>query len=228
MTYKEWRDELKNNLLSVSEVERKRVLDYYAEAYADRRDARYSERQIIEDFGAPYDAAQRILLNIYDHQDGEDDIKYEDGKVKKEKHKHSDYEKRSKEPEVVEAEVVKEPKTEKAPERKNYTWIFVLLCIVFAIPIFTVIITLVSISIGLTAAPFALIVTGIVSIVFGAIDCFSNLVNGLFTIGEGILELGIGLFLLPLLIKIIKVMWKLLKKLFNWLKGVFSGKEYAK
>ena len=39
---------------------------------ADRREAGYSERQIIEDFGAPYDAAQRILLNIYDSR--EEDI----------------------------------------------------------------------------------------------------------------------------------------------------------
>lgn len=61
MTYTEWRDELKNNLLSVSESERKRVLEYYAEAYADRREAGYSERDIIAQFGAPYDAAQRIL-----------------------------------------------------------------------------------------------------------------------------------------------------------------------
>ena len=61
MTYNEWRDELKSNLLSVSESERRRVLDYYAEAYADRRDAGFTEREIIEDFGAPYDAAQRIL-----------------------------------------------------------------------------------------------------------------------------------------------------------------------
>ena len=61
MTYTEWRDELKSNLLSVSEAERKRVLEYYAEAYADRREAGFSEREIIEEFGAPYDAAQRIL-----------------------------------------------------------------------------------------------------------------------------------------------------------------------
>ena len=61
MTYNEWRDELKSNLLSVSESERRRVLDYYAEAYADRRDAGFTEREIIQDFGAPYDAAQRIL-----------------------------------------------------------------------------------------------------------------------------------------------------------------------
>ena len=61
MTYTEWRDELKSNLLSVSEHERKRVLEYYAEAYADRREAGFSEKEIIEEFGAPYDAAQRIL-----------------------------------------------------------------------------------------------------------------------------------------------------------------------
>ncbi len=61
MTYNEWRDELKANLLCVSDGERRRVLDYYAEAYADRRDAGFSEREIIDDFGAPYDAAQRIL-----------------------------------------------------------------------------------------------------------------------------------------------------------------------
>lgn len=61
MTYTEWRDELKSNLLCVFQSEQKRVLEYYAEAYADRREAGYSEREIIEQFGAPYDAAQRIL-----------------------------------------------------------------------------------------------------------------------------------------------------------------------
>ena len=61
MNYTEWRDELNNNLLGVSESERRRVLDYYAEAYADRREAGFTEREIINGFGAPYDAAQRIL-----------------------------------------------------------------------------------------------------------------------------------------------------------------------
>ena len=61
MTYTEWRDELKSNLLCVSESERRRVLEYYAEAYADRREAGYSEREIVAEFGAPYDAAKRIL-----------------------------------------------------------------------------------------------------------------------------------------------------------------------
>ena len=68
MTYNEWRDELKSNLLSVSEPERRRVLDYYAEAYADRREAGFSEREIIEEFGAPYDAAQKILHESVDDE----------------------------------------------------------------------------------------------------------------------------------------------------------------
>ena len=76
MTYNEWRDELKQNLLCVTPPERQRVLDYYAEAYADRREAGFSEREIIEDFGAPYDAAQRILsenkAEFRDFPDGED------------------------------------------------------------------------------------------------------------------------------------------------------------
>ena len=78
MTYNEWRDELKNNLLSVSENERKRVLDYYAEAYADRREAGFSEHRIIEEFGAPYDAAQKILSASADENaDGFEEYKIE-------------------------------------------------------------------------------------------------------------------------------------------------------
>lgn len=61
MTYNEWITELKQNLLSVSDAEKRRVLDYYAEAYADRRAAGFSESEIIAGFGAPYDAAQAIL-----------------------------------------------------------------------------------------------------------------------------------------------------------------------
>ena len=79
MTYTEWRDELKSNLLSVSEAERKRVLEYYAEAYADRREAGFSETEIIAQFGAPYDAAQRILQE--DVSDGDKASRRESAKA---------------------------------------------------------------------------------------------------------------------------------------------------
>ena len=48
MKYTEWRDELKDNLLCVLESERKRVLDYYAEAYADRRSAGGAKRLFVD------------------------------------------------------------------------------------------------------------------------------------------------------------------------------------
>lgn len=79
MTYNEWKDELKSNLLSVSDGERQKVLDYYAEAYADRRDAGFTESEIIRSFGAPYDAARRILSD-----DAESvDVKEPDKKARK-------------------------------------------------------------------------------------------------------------------------------------------------
>ena len=81
MTYTEWRDELKKNLLCVSDAERQRVLDYYAEAYADRREAGFSEREIINGFGAPYDAAQRILYEKADDGARSDQPKTQPPKV---------------------------------------------------------------------------------------------------------------------------------------------------
>lgn len=65
MTYIEWMDELKKNLLSIPRDERERVASYFSEIYADKRDAGFSERQIIEEFGPPYDAAKRVLGEDY-------------------------------------------------------------------------------------------------------------------------------------------------------------------
>lgn len=258
MRYNEWRDELKNNLFNVSESERRRVLDYYAEAYADRREAGYSERQIIEDFGAPYDAAQRILINIYDsREEGIEEERYNQFKDNRKNNRYSnernqnyfderEYSKQNqkakKEPDFVEAEIVREEKSQKResdfvetkgvsnknpmPEpRKNYTWVFVLLCIVFAIPLFSLLVTMVGISIGVIVTPFALLLGGLCAIGFGIFEMFSSFASGLFTVGEGVIVLGISIILIPLLIKLVKLMWKLFNRFFNWLGSLFSGKE---
>ena len=174
MTYNEWRDELKSNLLSVSESERRRVLDYYAEAYADRRDAGFTEREIIDDFGAPYDAAQRILS---EHGDTEyfEAPRYNDygadgyGKDKK---SAREIRRESREEAKRLAEEAKRERqdTRQAPppppqqqydnrqynggyaaqpkKREDYTWVFVLLCVIFCVPLFGLIMTMVGITIG--------------------------------------------------------------------------------
>lgn len=230
MTYNEWRDELKSNLLSVTESERRRVLDYYAEAYADRRDAGFSERQIIEDFGAPYDAAQRILLNMYEQNNVEEEEPIVNENINKQKEQNKTFRQNKQEEKAkcVDAEIVKENNKSLPKKDKDYTWLFVVFCVIFAIPLFGIIMGMIGVSVGFIVAPFAVLIAGVATIIFGIIECFSSVINGVFSIGEGLLELGIGLILLPLMLKLIKIMWKLLKNAFKYISRFFSGKEYTK
>ena len=201
MTYNEWRDELKGNLLIVSESERKRVLDYYAEAYADRREAGFSEREIIEDFGAPFDAAQKIL-----------------SENKNEELPPPPNEFCNNAPAYA----------NNAPSnsRKDNTWVFVLLCILLAWPIFGLIMTMVGITIGLCVAPVAVVGSGVAIIVTSIGIMFSESVAyGFILVGVGVVVIGVGVILCSLFYKLVTLMWVLFKKLFAYLKSFFSGKE---
>ena len=207
MTYNEWRDELYNNLLSVPDSERRRVLDYYAEAYADRREAGFSERQIINDFGAPYDAAQRILHENDDESTSnvQNSTHFEDSR-----------------------RTYEQPQSEvKAEKHGNYTWVFVLLCIIFAGPLFGLIMTMVGVTIGLFFAPFGLVASGAGSLAVGIVHAFTNVGAGFVQIGFGLIQMGVGIALFSLSGWLIRGMWKLFRKVFGWIKGLFSGKEGA-
>ncbi|MDE6059693.1 MAG: DUF1700 domain-containing protein [Clostridia bacterium] len=236
MTYNEWRDELKSNLLCVSEAERRRVLDYYAEAYADRRDAGFSEREIIEDFGAPYDAAQRILSeNAYDeephsYEPTREERRREEREQKKER-REREREERERERETRRSEhdefYESAPAPQKTEKRGDYTWAFVLLCIVLAIPIFCVIMTMVGITVAFCFAPFMTLISGIASIGAGVVGLFTDVTSGVLTLGAGLVIFGVSLILFPLCFKLVKWMWKLFGMFFAWLKKLFSGKANA-
>lgn len=229
MTYNEWRDELKSNLLCVSESERRRVLDYYAEAYADRRDAGFSEREIIEDFGAPYDAAQRILNDNRDYFDEPPERKSrrEIKRENRERRREESYNPPPPPPPVYEAPPVNQtpPPVKK---RADYTWVFVILCIIFCVPIFGIIMGLIGITIGFCAAPIAVIASGAWT-AGGAIGYMvgGELFYGIYRLGLGLVIFGVGVILCPIFFKIIKLLWKLFKGFFKWLNSLFSGKEYA-
>ena len=219
MTYNEWRDELKNNLLSVSDAERRRVLDYYAEAYADRREAGFTEREIIADFGAPYDAAQRILNENDDETYTEspkytryDDCRNERGACREERRARHEERRESSEVKTVQG-------------RGDYTWVFVLLCIIFAVPLLGIIMSMVGVTISLCVAPFGMLVSGIGKLIAGVGLAFTNVSVGVARIGVGLIETGVGIVLFPLCFWLVKLMWKLFRKLFGWIKRLFSGKE---
>lgn len=295
MTYNEWRDELKLNLLSVSVSERRRVLDYYAEAYADRRDAGFTEREIVEDFGAPYDAAQRILSEIRGggYSEPYDEPRYrrderarreEEERLRREEQARRDEERlRSIEAEKRRREESRRatggfqsynyaekqntaqytkqsnreygnrnnggyndnysgknsynynsranaapipPAPAKPARRENFTWLFVLLCVIFAIPILAVIIALIAATAGLCVAPFALLISGIATIGEGiGVMVKYGILSGICDLGVGVIIFGVSIVLIPLFIKLAKLLWKLFVTFFRWLKSLFSGKE---
>ena len=61
MKYIEWRDEFEHFLGALERDERERILAYYGEMYADKRDSGLTEEQAVAEFGAPYDATKKIL-----------------------------------------------------------------------------------------------------------------------------------------------------------------------
>lgn len=220
MTYTEWRDELKSNLLCVSETERRRVLDYYAEAYADRREAGFSEREIIDDFGAPYDAAQRILNESIDDEEPKKAPSVPQASPTRNEPKREEQPK-------TEQSAPPPPQPAPAPEkRENYGWLFVLLCIIFCVPLFGLIIGMIGITVGLCAAPFALVSSG-GAVIGSSIGLMAGgeVAAGLVPLGGGFIALGAGIILFPLFGKIIKLMWRLFKTVFSAIKNLFTGKE---
>ncbi len=244
MTYNEWRDELKSNLLCVSDNERRRVLDYYAEAYADRREAGFSEREIIDDFGAPYDAAQRIL---YEKVDDEPTAQATPTAMpattpmpmpatpspspapeltRREKKQAEREARRQAQAEQQAANTPPPPPPQPVQQNTNATWVFVLLCIIFCVPLFGLIMGMVGITIGFCVAPIAIIGSGAAAI-GGSIGSMigGDVTYGLYLLGSGLITFGVGVVLCPIFFKLVKLMWKLFRTVFTAVKNAFSGKE---
>lgn len=60
MTYEQWEAKLKELLSDVSEKEKSEAIGYYKEIYSDKKDAGFSDEDIISEFGAPEDCAGKI------------------------------------------------------------------------------------------------------------------------------------------------------------------------
>ena len=234
MKYNEWRDELKDNLLCVSESERRRVLDYYAEAYADRRDAGYTEREIIDEFGAPYDAAQRILSESdYEAPPSREPTREERKREERERREEKREEKREYGSNSLYGNysgptptfVQNAQPTKPVKQRGDYTWVLVLLYIIFAIPIFLVVMAMVGVTVAFCVAPFGVLISGVAVTVAGIGALFVDATFGAITIGGGLIIFGLSLIIMPLCFQLVKWMWKLFHMFFAWLKRVFSGKE---
>lgn len=222
MTYTEWRDELKSNLLCVSESERRRVLDYYAEAYADRREAGFSEREIIEEFGAPYDAAQSMLA---DNQVPYAEAPADAATPPKAQTAPPVY---SPPPTPTRPAITTPPQPQPAPvndKTENNTG-YVILCIVLAVPVTMLILLAVITTVALCVTPILAIASG-GAMVGAAAGTFiaGEVAYGFYVLGVGIAALGVGIALCPLFFKLAALIWKGFPKFFAWLKRITAAKK---
>jgi len=64
MTKYIWEKELRNNLKNIPQEEVSNILAYYDELFADKAEQGLSEKQIIREFGNPYDVAYKIVYCI--------------------------------------------------------------------------------------------------------------------------------------------------------------------
>ena len=222
MTYTEWRDELKSNLLCVSESERRRVLDYYAEAYADRREAGFSEREIIEEFGAPYDAAQSMLA---DNQVPYAEAPADAATPPKAQTAPPVY---SPPPTPPRPAITTPPQPQPAPvndKTENNTG-YVILCVILAVPVTMLILLAVITTVALCVTPILSIAAG-GAMVGAAAGTFiaGEVAYGFYVLGVGIAALGIGIALCPLFFKLTALIWKGFPKFFAWLKRITAAKK---
>ena len=218
MTYTEWRDELKSNLLCVSEAERRRVLEYYAEAYADRREAGFSEREIIAEFGAPYDAAQRIL-----HEDDREEYAPSKRREPRERREVRAPERDGDFDEPPMRSYPQESQRQAPQNKKGKTsWVFVVLCIIFAVPIFAIIVSLCTMSVVAFVAPFAVLIAGIGEVGVGVGAMFSSVLEGVMRVGAGLILFGVGVILISILPRIAGLVWLVFKKIGGFIKSIFT------
>lgn len=203
MTYNEWRDELKSNLMSVPESEQRRVLAYYAEAYADRREAGYSERAIIAEFGAPYDAAQKIL-----HEKVDEDIHLP--------------------PSPAEPEERSEKREKKVKKRRRSNIFLIIIGILILIPLCPIALALIIASVALCVAPFAMCLGGAGYFFSGIWFLFEHGgAHACMTIGAGIAFVGVGVILFPVVFKLVKLLWNLIGMAFTAVSYTLRGKEHT-
>lgn len=69
MTKYEWEKELKRNLAKLPADEINRAIAFYDELFADKAEQGYSEREVVNEFGNPFDVANSIIRD-YEAENG--------------------------------------------------------------------------------------------------------------------------------------------------------------
>lgn len=220
MTYIKWKDEVESYLVNLPQEEKQKIFSYFSEMYADKRDAGKSEEQIIEEFGAPYDVAQRILADSRESADAPDgDAKVSGGNNYNYNYYNYNYggaqqggRQAPQTPPPPPPSAAQAPQPQPQPQNKKSV-----ARVIFGI-IFTI--ALIGLTIALIGGAVTLVVEGFISIGFtagalAASQCGGA--DGAAMIGWGLVVSGLGCILLAPFSALCSFLWR---KLRAFIKGV--------
>lgn len=208
MTYIKWKDEVESYLVNLPQEEKQKIFSYFSEMYADKRDAGKSEEQIIEEFGAPYDVARRILADSREAapQNGAPAAGGNNYNYNYYNYNYGGAPQEGKELPHKE-EPFAAPPPQPAPAKKRGAGHVILS--VFLILVLTVL-TVSLIGSALTTVIDGFITIGATSGALAAGECGGA--EGTAMIGVGILSAGAGILLLAPFSALCSVLWRKLKK----------------
>lgn len=253
MTYIKWKDEVESYLGNLSASEKQKVFSYFAEMYADKRDAGISEERIIEGFGAPYDVAQRILADSKEsssaNTDNQGGVKGSGGNNYNYNYYNYNYggapsafggntppnnafnegytRGNSADVDVSDIDMPLPEGTPKIKEKRQKSGnalVSVILMIVLAIPMFALFCTGIGLTVGFFSAAIGCIVSGCATVGEAVGGLVANYSRDYIgLLGSGFLQFGIGLLFIPLSLLVTKLVWKLIRWVYRQLKNIVTA-----
>lgn len=194
MTFHEWEAKLLENLKSLSEQEKQKILDYYREIYSDKTDAGYDNKQILDEFGTPEECAKKILL-----EENEEQPPKEQQALQEEQENSAPRQSLPERAQAVISNVVAEANAFLKTRRSVYSWIGLFFLTIFIfIPLFAVFVSVIASFFAVTVSTFAVMIAGVVYAIaypiLGAI--YGSSVGGiLLNVGTGLVASAVSIFL---------------------------------
>lgn len=235
LTRSEWVTELKRYISILPEKEQKKAVDYYNEIFEDKYESGMSEKQIVDGFGSPYDAATTI---INEYQTENPDWKrptYDTTTGNKKSNPYGDFtpaRNYSEEPNPAgkkEKSNAFEPANwnQKSNADKNHyssdnEGLSIFLCIIVGIILYPVAI---SIAAALISACMSLIIGGGLGIFWSIYYTVTTTSNYLAAMGACIAAVGIGVLLIYPVIFGCKWMFHGITLLFKFIRKELTGGE---
>lgn len=214
MTKYEWERELKKHIAILPQNEQNKIFDYYNEMFEDRIEAGMQEKDIIYEFGNPYDVAQKILID-YRFEETEPIRPPRYSNISDSNERNTENENGTSSPQ----------KTNSSKGGFGRAILMLVFYVFIGIPVLAVILSLAAAGIMLAAGCFALIAGGIVYAVYWLVQLFALgfAASSVVPLGLGLLCTGLGFAFIVPCFKITKAILlciiKILKATFRYIRG---------